>query len=391
MMKALRTVSLKKGSTALVAIGAASAIALSGAAQAQSFGGLPTVTPQGQAKLKERQATAVKSDKKKEKRPAYVVVDKGGPSGGSGRQSFASIQAAVDAVADGGVVVVMPGIYNENITLNRGVSLQGDRGPGAGVEVIPANANAPCLQFQPLNFNDHVLVSNITFRPGSRLSTKSIVDTGDVFLNGSGDSAPCVDVMGGVFTMVESTIDGEGSHRGDLISIKGGTALLEKNKVTGGRRGISVAQTHALWDRTLLIDNIVSDNLVEGVHLDGVSSMLATGNLINSNGRGLVYNGRGAATLVGNRILNNTSHGVLLDEDARQVLVRLNQIWSNKGDGIKIRSSGGLIEDNDIDGNTGSEISTIGHLDTVPTIINDVSVNNPSPRRGGWGINQPRR
>ncbi|MEM9989430.1 MAG: right-handed parallel beta-helix repeat-containing protein [Pseudomonadota bacterium] len=379
--------------TALAVASITALLSFNVAAQAQNFGGLPTVTPQSQVERAKRSAAQNSAVQKKEKRPAYVVVDKGGPGGGQDRQSFTSIQEAVDAVAWGGVVVVMPGTYEENIVLSRAVSLQGDRGPGTGVEIRPTNANKPCLEFSPVNFNDHAMVSNISFRPGARLAPTplSSYDNLSAAVNSSADAAPCVDVKGGIFTLVESTVDGEGSHRGDLISIKGGTAMLEKNRVTGGRRGISVNQDHPLWDRAFLIDNIVSNNLVEGVHLDGVASMLATGNLINANGRGLVYNGRGEATLVGNKILNNTSHGVLLDEDARQVLVRLNQIWSNKGDGIKIFSSGGLIEDNDIDGNMGHEISTLGHLDTIPTIINDVSANKSSPKRGGWSVNQPRR
>lgn len=385
------TKALRNSVTALVTFSAAAGMMFAGVAAAQqTFGGLPTVTPQGQAQMKQRQAAQQPSTKKVQK-PPYVVVDHGGPSGGKGRPTYRSIQQAVNAVADGGVVLVMPGVYRENIELFRGVTLQGDRGSGAGVEIIPTDSSKPCLTFDPVNFNDHVMVSNITFRPGSVLNTDDVIDTGAGLVNAGSTARPCVDVRDGVFTMVESTVDGGRAHRGDLVSISGGTALLEKNKITGGRRGISVAQTHALWDRTLLIDNIVSDNFVEGVHLDGVASMLATGNLINANGRGLVYNGRGAATLVGNKILNNTSHGVLLEEDARQVLVRLNQIWSNKGDGIKIFNSGGLIEDNDIDGNMGYEISTVGHLDTVPTIINDVNENNPSPRkrRNGWAINGP--
>ena len=61
------------------------------------------------------------------------------------------------------------------------------------------------------------------------------------------------------------------------------------------------------------------------------------------------------------------------------MLVRLNQIWSNGQNGILVKNSSGLIEDNDIDGNGHFEVSTIGHLNNVPTIINDVSQNQASP------------
>ncbi|MGV6819518.1 MAG: right-handed parallel beta-helix repeat-containing protein [Parvularcula sp.] len=375
-------------------VAAASSLALVagawGSAHAQNFGGMPTITPQDASKNAGKKTNTGKNHNGA-KAPAYVVVDKGGPSGGHDRNVYRSINEAIDAVAWGGVVVVMPGTYNENVVLKRSVSLQGDRGAGQNVIVRPTDGAKPCLSFQPKHFNDHAMVSNITFRPGSTLSENSHdagFETGLMNVASSG-ATPCVDVEGGIFTMVESTVDGENLHRGDLINVAGGTVLLEKNKFTGGLRGIAVHQDHALWDRTLLVDNIVSNNESRGIDLDGVASMLATGNLVNNNGIGISYNGSGPATLVGNKILNNHSHGVLLDRDGRQVLARLNQIWSNDGAGIRVVNTGGLIEDNDIDGNADFEISTSGHLDTIPTIINDVAVNKPSPRRGGWGINKP--
>ena len=356
--------------TLKIALAASTGLALGIAApaSAQTFGSMPTVTPQADYAKK-------KGAKKKEeeKKPSYVVVDKGG------RQGFTSIQAAVDAVAWGGVVVVMPGLYEENLELTRAVSIQGDRGPGAGVRIVPTDGAKPCLSYEPVNFNDHAMISNVQFYPASG-APGGQADYAAGLVNAS-SSTPCVKVDGGVFTMKESTVDGAGRHAGTLVDIAGGTALLEKNTITGGLRGVYVAQEHPLWDRTLLIDNVVSGNEREGVHLAGVSSMLATGNLISANGAGLIYNGHGEATVLGNKILDNNSHGVLLDEKARQVLLRLNQIWSNNGDGVKVVSSTGLIEDNDIDGNAGFEINTLEHTGNVPTYFNDVEANTKEKRR----------
>ena len=358
--------------TMLAATGGLAALGLALPASAQTFGSMPTVTPQADYAKKKG------AKKKEEKKPSYVVVDKGG------RQGFTSIQEAVDAVAWGGVVVVMPGLYEENIELSRAVSIQGDRGPGAGVRIVPRNADKPCLAYEPVNFNDHAMISNVQFYPAAGAPGGQGRDGQGDYAAGlvnASSSTPCVKVDGGVFTMKESTVDGAGRHAGTLVDIAGGTALLEKNTITGGLRGVYVSQEHPLWDRTLLIDNVVSGNQREGVHLAGVSSMLATGNLINANGAGLIYNGHGDATVVGNKILDNNSHGVLLDEKAQQVLLRLNQIWSNNGDGVKVVSSSGLIEDNDIDGNAGYEINTLEHTGNVPTYFNDVEANVKEKRR----------
>ena len=354
--------------TALAAAsGLALGAALIGPAAAQTFGGMPTVTPQAEYAKKKNQAK--KAEEKEDERPSYVVVDKGG------RQGYTSIQEAVDAVAWGGVVVVMPGLYEENIELSKAVSIQGDRGPGAGVRVVPASGSKPCLSYSPINFNDHAMISNLQFYPAATAPATERARAINAGAYNAASTESCIKVDGGVFTMMESTVDGAGRHGGTLVEILGGTALLEKNTITGGQRGVVVDQDHALWDRAFLVDNVVSGNDRAGIHLAGVSSMLATGNLINANQEGLVYNGHGDATVVGNKILDNRSHGIELGREGQQVLLRLNQIWSNKGDGVKVFSSAGLIEDNDIDGNIGFEINTLEHTGNVPRYYNDIEAN----------------
>jgi parallel beta-helix repeat protein len=361
----------KKAIAALMSMAAAGALGSSGFAQDSTFGGMPTVTPQTAKKIEDaRRRDAATTSTKKRKLPAYVVVDQGGPNinmdraADPSRARYTSINEAIENVAWGGVVVVMPGIYEENIELKRSVSLQGDRGAGSGVrirqvaETNTAGEQKPCLKFTPQSFNEHAQVSNIDFEPMANAGV------------------PCVDVKDGIFTMIQSSVKGGG---GELVSIEGGTAFLEKNTISGGSTGISITQTHPLWDRATLVDNIVTENYHQGINLSGEASMLVTGNLVNTNGVGISYNGGGAATLVGNKILNNSKHGIELGEDGKEVLIRLNQIWSNDQDGIKVTNSTGLIEDNDIDGNGGFEVSTIGHLNTVPTIINDVAQNVSSP------------
>jgi nitrous oxidase accessory protein NosD len=349
-------------------LAAAAAILLPGQAAAQTFGGMPTVTPQSEYAKKKGDGKA------EEDKPNYVVVDKGG------RQGFTSIQQAVDSVAWGGVVLVMPGVYEENIKLSRAISIQGERGPGAGVRIIPPKLDEPCLSYKPVNFNDHAMIANVSFLPAARGPRRAIDGVMGSAVN-TASATPCIQIDGGVFTLTESTVDGGRQHAGTMVSVLGGTALLEKNKILGGRRGISVNQQHALWDRALLIDNVIAENEREGIHLAGVSSMLATGNLINNNGMGLVYAGNGDATVVGNKILDNLSHGVMLDREASQILLRLNQIWSNEGAGVKVLNASGLIEDNDIEGNKGFEIDTLDHFGNIPAVHNDVAPNKRS-RRG---------
>lgn len=347
-------------------------------ASAQTFGGFPTVTKQEEAK---KAAAKKKKDQEEEivevVRPDYVVVD----SRARGNQTYTSIQAAVNDVAWGGVVVVMPGDYYENLDLRKPVTIQGDRGPGSRVRILPGDSSRPCLNYEPYAQTDHAIVSNVEFRTANMTyeTPGSFYDEPQAKLaNFSGEDTPCISVKSGVFTMRETTVDGGNTHNGAMVSISGGSAFLEKNTIRGGTDGILVNQSHPLWDRTNLVDNVVTDNRFNGLHLTGVSTMVATGNTIQNNGLGINYNGEGSTSLVGNKILNNRGDGIFLGEDAKQILLRLNQIWSNSGDGIKVIRSNGLIEDNDIDGNGGYEINTLELIGNSPKIFNDVGVNAKS-------------
>ena len=356
-------------------------------AQAQSFGGFPTVTKQEQLK---KQQEANKKNKKEEEviAPDYIVVD----SRSRGTTSYTSIQRAIDDIATGGVIVVLPGDYRENLNISKAVNIQGDRGPGGRVRIMPTDGSKPCLSYDPVTQSAHTLVSNVEFSTtqmsqssrfsytnADELSSAEALNTSKL-TNISSVDTPCIAIKSGVFTMKETTVDGANSHTGPMVEITGGTSFLEKNEIRGGRKGVLVNQTHPLWDRAMLVDNAITDNTFDGLHLVGVSSMLVTGNVINKNGQGIRYDGEGQATLVGNKILNNNGDGVILDRKAKQVLLRLNQIWANDGDGVKIFRSNGLIEDNDIDGNRGVEINTLELIGNEPKIINDVPVNAKSYR-----------
>ena len=82
----------------------------------------------------------------------------------------------------------MHGVYNESLTLEKSVFIQGDRGPGSGVE-ISAPMNTECLSFDPKQPTAHAVVANVQF--AAKINS----------------SAPaCVDVKQGVFTLKESDV-----------------------------------------------------------------------------------------------------------------------------------------------------------------------------------------
>lgn len=328
---------------------AASMIATS--AHAQSLGGFPIREP-GAGSSSSTGSTGKGSSKKG---PMQIIVDANGPG------PYKNISDAIDDVAEGGVVYVMHGVYNESITLDKSVFIQGDRGPGSGVE-ISAPMNAPCLTFSPKDGTSHAVVANVQFAAK---------------INSGADA--CIDVEQGVFTLKESDVLGSGVR--PAVRINGGTVMLEKNRISAGSEGVFVAQQHSL-SQSFIIDNKILQNKV-GVDIASGSraDVVIAGNEIFDNlDSGVKSSGYGSAKLIGNKIRNNKGSGVILDKYAKLSLVRYNEIAQNSGDGVAIPFGvNGVIEDNDIVGNEGLSIFLREGLE--PKVTNNFIENNGGDRK----------
>ncbi|MEM8770018.1 MAG: right-handed parallel beta-helix repeat-containing protein [Pseudomonadota bacterium] len=328
---------------------AAATLFAADAANAQSLGGFPIREPGAGASSS---SSAGKTAKKKGK--IEIVVDD------NGRGSYKTISAALKDIAEGGVIYVKHGVYEESIELTKSVFIEGDRGPGRGVR-IKAPMNTPCLDFKPSQGTAHAVVSNVSFE--SRIN--------------SGAEA-CVNVHQGVFTLKESDVLGSGTR--PAVKISGGMAMLEKNRISAGSEGVSINQAHSL-SQSFIIDNKILQNKV-GVDIshDSEADVVVAGNEIFDNlDSGVKSSGYGSAKLIGNKIRNNKGNGVILDKYAKLSLVRYNEIVQNAGDGVAIPFGvNGVIEDNDIVGNDGLSIFVRDGLE--PKITNNTVKNNGGDR-----------
>jgi len=320
------------------------ALLLADAANAQSLGGFPIREPGVNTSPSGGDA----SDSKKG--PLQIIVDANGPG------PYKTISSAIDDVAEGGVVYVMHGVYNESLMLEKSVFIQGDRGPGSGVE-ISAPMNNECLTFAPSQPTAHAVVANVQFAAK---------------INSGADA--CVNVKQGVFTLKESDVLGSGVR--PAVKISGGTVMLEKNRISAGSEGIFVEQAHSL-SQSFIIDNKILQNKV-GVDIASGSraDVVVAGNEIFDNlDSGVKSSGYGSAKLIGNKIRNNKGSGIILDKYAKLSLVRYNEIVQNSGDGVAIPFGvNGVIEDNDIVGNDGLSIFVREGLE--PKITNNFIDNN---------------
>ncbi|MBL4620590.1 MAG: right-handed parallel beta-helix repeat-containing protein [Marinicaulis sp.] len=333
----------------------AGGLILSGVASAQSLGGFPIREPGAGATPGGAQGSG-----SSKKGPMQIIVDV------NGRGPYKSISKAINDVAEGGVVYVMHGVYNESLTLDKSVFIQGDRGPGSGVE-INAPMNTPCLSFAPTQPTAHAVVANVQFAAK---------------INSSADA--CIDIQQGVFTLKESDVLGSGTR--PAVKISGGTVMLEKNRISAGSEGIFIEQAHSL-SQSFIIDNKILQNRV-GVDIASGSraDVILAGNEIFDNlDSGVKSSGFGSAKLIGNKIRNNKGSGIILDKYAKLSLVRYNEIVQNSGDGIAIPfGMNGVIEDNDIVGNDGLAIFVREGME--PKITNNFIENN-----GGDGKKKKKR
>lgn len=339
---------MKRVFTSLAAAGGLAMLAAS-AAEAQSLGGFPIREPGARS----TSSGGAKAPTKKEG-PLQIIVDVNGPG------PYKTISKALDDVAEGGVIYVMHGVYNESVTIDKSVFIQGDRGPGSGVE-INAPMNAPCLKFEPKEGTAHAVIANVSLF--SKINSRS---------------AACVDVGAGVFTLKESDV--LGSTVAPAVRIAGGTVMLEKNSISSGSEGVYVEQAHTL-SQSFIIDNKIAGNKV-GVDIASGSraDVVVAGNEIFDNvDSGLKASGYGGATVIGNKIRNNKGAGIILDKYSKLSLVRYNEIIKNDGDGVAIPfGANGIIEDNDIVGNSGLSIYVREGLE--PKITNNYIDNNDGDR-----------
>ena len=339
---------LKMAKAGAVGLVAASLAATS--AYAQSLGGFPIREP-GAGSSGSSGSTGGGSNKKG---PMQIIVDVNGPG------PYKTISGAINDVAEGGVVYVMHGVYNESISLEKSVFIQGDRGPGSGVE-ISAPMNMPCLNFAPKDGTAHAVVANVHFAAK---------------INSGADA--CINVHQGVFTLKESDVLGSGVR--PAVKINGGTVMLEKNRISAGSEGVYVAQQHSL-SQSFIIDNKILQNKVGVDIANGTrSDVVIAGNEIFDNlDAGVKSSGYGSASLIGNKIRNNKGSGVILDKYAKLSLVRYNEIAQNTRDGVAIPFGvNGVIEDNEIIGNGGLSIFLRDGLE--PKITNNTIDNNGGDR-----------
>jgi len=303
---------------------------------------------------------------------------------------FSTIQAAIDAAADGDAVIVRPGTYLENLVVNGSITLKSEQGPA--VTTIDGGQSGPVARFYS---NDpSSIIEGFTITNGSSSVGAGICCPGNGW---------ALTIKGNVITGNTATASyngGGGVYCGDEC-----TVIIVDNTITGNDtdgQGGGVLCEDSTSD-TLLIGNNISDNTAR---LDGGGvaclrcSPTISGNSIDRNtslfGKGGGIYCRYASTnpvisgntISENRVDNGTGGGICCEECSPSVAgnsFTANYAY-NGGGGIScFGSSSADITGNVISRNTtpttGGGIICISSAS--PKIHNNLIFNNSADFHGG--------
>jgi hypothetical protein len=223
-------------------------------------------------------------------------------------RTAATIQAAIDQVVDRNhdgtlVVAVRPGLYHENIIVNRSIVLRGD---GAGSTILQGDGSANVVS---------VTAPNTTIQ-------------GLTTVGGSNGFA-----LSGASALL---IDSRAWHNiGAGITVSGAATQVTRSEAAeNGTDGLSVNGAAG----AVLSDNQLFDNGSAGATLSAVQGGQFDNNLLASNAvGGVTVVAANAAGIVDNRIGDNTGSGIqLLGAQSCQVIGNLSTV--NDDDGVHIDS-----------------------------------------------------
>ncbi|TAL88648.1 MAG: nitrous oxide reductase family maturation protein NosD [Candidimonas sp.] len=228
-------------------------------------------------------------------------------------QASDDLQRVIAAAAPGAVVAVAPGVHHVHLLLDKPLTLNGQ--PGA---VLDGDGLGDVVRIR----TSGVTVRNLTIRNSGRdltlMNSGVYIEKGvhdvviennriqadlfGVYLNGPHD----VKVIGNIITgLAELRV----ADRGDGIHLwNDANCVIKGNDVSGTRDGIYDYVSHD----DLIVDNHIHD-VRYGVHQMYTTRETLQNNISSNNVAGLALMSSDHMQLVGNRIFNDSSYGILFN------------------------------------------------------------------------------
>jgi parallel beta-helix repeat protein len=233
-----------------------------------------------------------------------------------GVDAFSTIQSAIDAVADDGIIYVKKGIYNEALIITKSVSLTGfvehsQTGASAESPIIDGKAATATIFVQgsstPLRvsiFNFHILNGNhgilIIQKANMLISnntiegyTKNGITFGSKIIRGSGD--------------VTGTINN------NIVRGKGPTDSVSQNGIQVAENNTATIINNTILNNTYTLPGI---KWATGILIHTTRGVTASGNLLINNQAGINILQANGNILEGNTIIGNetTNAGIMITD-----------------------------------------------------------------------------
>jgi parallel beta-helix repeat protein len=334
-----------------------------------------------------------------------VYVDDNGVAnavgkGKCGRPNYSTIQAAVDDLSVGRVVVCK-GTYVEQVAVTRSLTLEGRSGAvieapavlGTSGSIVSFNgAQESRLRgfiISGASTADERLGAGVSVNDGAQvtISHNRIRDIRGLWA--SSTQGVGISVDGAHADISDNRIERYGIG-GILVTSPGGFAQIDDNIIRGheapelnnGQIGINIRE----GGQGDVEDNRVTGNKQGGggigIVVDQTANVSLRDNTVRDNDRGIVLGDEtGDIEVRSNEIRNNTGHGVMIIDAGGNRIVE-NEISGNGGDGIRVQSADPPATDNLIDSNEISDSGGNGISLDVGAINNQVSDNEVSDSGG---------
>ena len=278
-----------------------------------------------------------------------------GNGSGCGNARYSTIGAAVAAANSGDTVMVCPGIYDEDVVVNKTLTLIGQNatidatGFDNGVQVLASHSAVEGLVVENA-IGEGILVQGI---PGTPISDVTI--SGNTVVHNDQGNPTGAPIAGSAYAECNAGANNVPGDCGEGIHLMvADNSTVAGNKVTGNSGGILLTDEFGPTDNNLIVNNDVSDNTLDcGVTVAGHNTGAFSGGTPQPSVGGVFDN-----TILGNHITNNgvagQGAGVILATGGPGGAVYDNRVQGNyiSGNGLAGVTVHSHAPGQDLNGNT---------------------------------------
>ncbi len=216
--------------------------------------------------------------------------------------NYSSIQAAIDAAKDGDVVEVGSGTYNENIVVNKSITIKGvNTGEGASVVNAQGSGSAVVLEADGIVLESlYITNAGLYPRAGIEIVSNDNLISGcevwnckywGIYLKG-----------GSTNNTVSECVSSNNGHDGVMIYKSPGNFFTDNIIGNNGDNGVQILES----DNNVVDGNVLGNNTNSGVYVDSSQNAMVMNNIIAYNSWGVQLISSGFDRVGPNRFLNNT-------------------------------------------------------------------------------------